>query len=112
MEFSRQEYWSGVPLPSPGDLPNPGIEPRSPALQADTLPFEPPVTFLRQVYVIFILPQKFLRGHFSDFYSCCKYRIDAAQCVHKRINESWEENITSLIFFIHFFISVFMLSDI
>ena len=36
MEFSRQEYWSGVPLPSPGDLPDPGIKPRSLALQADT----------------------------------------------------------------------------
>ena len=35
MEFSRQEYWSGLPFPSPGDLPDPGIEPRSPALQAD-----------------------------------------------------------------------------
>ena len=35
MEFSRQEYWSGLPFPSPRDLPNPGIEPRSPALQAD-----------------------------------------------------------------------------
>ena len=34
--FSRQEYWSGLPFPSPGDLPDPGIEPRSPALQADT----------------------------------------------------------------------------
>ena len=42
MEFSRQEYWSGLPSPSPGDLPNPGIEPRSPALQADALPSEPP----------------------------------------------------------------------
>ena len=42
MGFSRQEYWSGVPFPSPGDLPNPGIEPRSPALQADALPSEPP----------------------------------------------------------------------
>ena len=42
MEFSRQEYWSGLPFPSPGDLPNPGIEPRSPALQADTLSSEPP----------------------------------------------------------------------
>ena len=41
MEFSRQEYWSGLPFPSPGDLPNPGIEPRSPALQTDTLPSEP-----------------------------------------------------------------------
>ena len=37
MGFSRQEYWSGLPFPSPGDLPNPGIEPRSPALQADAL---------------------------------------------------------------------------
>ena len=42
MGFSRQEYWSGVPLPSPGDLPNPGTEPGSPALQADALPSEPP----------------------------------------------------------------------
>ena len=41
MEFSRQEYWSGLPFPSPGDLPNPGIEPRSPALRADALPSEP-----------------------------------------------------------------------
>ena len=41
MGFSRQEYWSGLPFPSPGDLPNPGIEPGSPALQTDTLPSEP-----------------------------------------------------------------------
>ena len=41
MGFSRQEYWSGLPFPSPEDLPNPGIEPRSPALQTDTLPSEP-----------------------------------------------------------------------
>ena len=40
--FSRQEYWSGLPFPSPGDLLNPGIKPRSPALQADALPSEPP----------------------------------------------------------------------
>ena len=40
--FSRQEYWSGLPFPSPGDLPNPGIEPRCPASLADALPHEPP----------------------------------------------------------------------
>ena len=40
MGFSRQEYWSGLPFPPPGDLPNPGIEPGSPALQADSLPTE------------------------------------------------------------------------
>ena len=42
MEFSRQEYWSGLPFPSPGDLPDPGIEPGSPELQAGSLPSEPP----------------------------------------------------------------------
>ena len=41
MEFSRPEYWSGQSFPSPGDLPNPGIKPRSPVLQADSLPTEP-----------------------------------------------------------------------
>ena len=42
MGFSRKEYWSGLPFPSPGDLPDPGIEPRSPTLQADSLTSEPP----------------------------------------------------------------------
>ena len=42
MEFSSQEYCSGQPFPSPGDHPNPGIEPVSPALQTDSLPSEPP----------------------------------------------------------------------
>ena len=40
--FSKQKYWNGLPFPSPGDLPNPGIEPGSPALPADTLSSEPP----------------------------------------------------------------------
>jgi len=42
MEFSGQEYWSGLPFPSPGDLPHPGIKAGSPALQADSLLSEPP----------------------------------------------------------------------
>ena len=41
MEFSKPEYWSGQPFPSPGDLPNPEIEPRSPTLQPGSLPAEP-----------------------------------------------------------------------
>ena len=49
MDFSRQEYWSGSPCPPPGDLPNPGIIPGSPALQVDSLPAElprkPPVKY-------------------------------------------------------------------
>ena len=42
MEFSRQEYWSGLPFPSPGDLPDPGMKPRSSTFQADSLPSKPP----------------------------------------------------------------------
>ena len=52
--FSRQEYWSRLPFPSPGDLPDPGIKPRTPALQADVLPFEPPgKPNVKQLYSIF-----------------------------------------------------------
>ena len=51
MGFSRQEYWSGLPFPSPGDLPNPGIEPRSPALKADPLLSEP----LVETIIFFLL---------------------------------------------------------
>ena len=50
-EFSGQEYWSGLPCPSPVDLPNPGMEPRAPALQADSLPYEPPG---KAIYVVAI----------------------------------------------------------
>ena len=50
MGFSRQEYWSGWPFPSPGDLPHPGIKPRSPALQADSLPSEPPY-YMQKVHL-------------------------------------------------------------
>ena len=42
MGFPRQEYWSGLPFASPGDLPDPGVKCRSPTLQADSLPLEPP----------------------------------------------------------------------
>ena len=47
MGLCRQEYWSGLPFPFPGDLPDPGTEPRSPALQADSLPSEPPGKHVR-----------------------------------------------------------------
>ena len=57
MGFSRQEYWSGLPFPSPGDLPNPGIEPGFPALQADALSSEPPgkLQFYRSPALLFAL---------------------------------------------------------
>ena len=57
MGFSRQEYWSGLPFPSPGDLPDPGIKPRSPALQADALTSEPPGKPRTVVIKLYFIPQ-------------------------------------------------------
>ena len=54
MGFSRQEYWSGLPYPSPGDLPKPGIKPGSPALPADSLPSESPGKHIFIFIFIFI----------------------------------------------------------
>ena len=51
MGFSRQEYWSGLPFPSPGDLPDPGIKPGSPALEADAITSEPPTNNLDVDYL-------------------------------------------------------------
>ena len=61
MEFSRQEYWSGLPFPSPADLPDPELKPRSCALQADSLPSEPP----GKPWFSLRAPQLFL------FFPCC-----------------------------------------
>ena len=58
MGFSRQEYWSGLPFPSAGDLPDPGIKPRSPALQAGALPSAPPgKPKVKVAQSVFVTPQ-------------------------------------------------------
>ena len=59
MGFPRQEYWSGLPCPSPGDFPNPGIKPGSPALQADSLPSESPgeVWLIYNVVLVSVVQQ-------------------------------------------------------
>ena len=73
MGFSRQEYWSGLSFPSPGDLPDLGIEPESPALQAESVPTEPPgkphsgekeATFIGRIDVrlVYQLPGKPMAG--------------------------------------------------
>ena len=67
MGFSRQEYWSGLPFPSPGDLPDLGIEPGSPTLQADALTSEPPGkptpgTILRLFRYVEFLPYGILKA--------------------------------------------------
>ena len=73
MGFSRQGYWSGLPFPSPGDLPDPGIEPGSPALQADALPAEPPgkpsIIFLVQ-FILLSLNLSFTGKLFQEVSNC------------------------------------------
>ena len=68
MEFSRQKCWSGLPCPSPGDLPNPGVKPGSPALQADSLP-----STLGHMHVD-ILPDDFLSGNGDNPMPCEVFR--------------------------------------
>ena len=66
--FSRQKYWSGLPFPFPRDLPNPGIEPRSPTLQADSLPSEPPGKPVSSLPISpFSFPLSFLFGTLAHF---------------------------------------------
>ena len=60
MGFFRQEYWSGLPFASPGDLPNPGIEPRSPALQADGLQSEAPAQIVHSQGSLLRIPTRLL----------------------------------------------------
>ena len=72
MGFSRQEYWSGLPFPSPGDLPDPGIEPASPALQKDSLPLNhqgnpnsvsgKAKCLYVQIYMYILIKSTFLKG--------------------------------------------------
>ena len=71
MEFSRQEYWSGLPFPSPEALPNPGIEPASSALQADALLSEPPGRPGGDSVVIIILFITLLHMSGKGFRSWC-----------------------------------------
>ena len=78
MGFPRQEYWSGLPFPSPGDLPNPGIEPGSPALQTDALPSKPDwgLTFWVQILGSPVCQVcEFWCKHFPFFKSWCTTKM-------------------------------------
>ena len=74
MGFSRQEYWSGLPFPSPGDLPDSGIEPGSPALEADALTSEPPGKPIMPYQIIKIYLWRYLTHH-SFIYNNVKYML-------------------------------------
>ena len=75
MEFSRQEYRSGLLFPSPGDLPNPGIKPRSPALQVDSLPFR-----RGQVWISDGLQS--VPANWEIEFCFTQFAVDTAECVH------------------------------
>ena len=89
MAFSRQEYWSGLPHPSPGDLPNPGIEPEppmSPALQADSLPLshgESPLDFIYDIWDIWFFSWKTIDNYpyFSHLKSKTLWILMAKDCL-------------------------------
>ena len=85
MGFSRQEYWSGLPFPSPGDLPDPGIEPGSPAFQADALTSEPPVGSSSQLF-------SWLRFKKEEHSFCdtVKYMVALVAQVLKNLSATWE----------------------
>ena len=74
MGFSRQEYWSGLPFPSPADLPNPGIEPGSPTLRADSSPSEPPGKrkFRKEI--------PFFKGNLKQKLFIWLHRVQVAAC--------------------------------
>ena len=67
MGFSRQEHWSGSPWPPPGDLPNPGMEPGSPALQTDSLPSDPPgqPMMCKALITLDLIKECFMTLHFA-----------------------------------------------
>ena len=85
MEFSRQGYWSGLPFPSPGDLPNPGIEPGSPSLQADALPSEPPGKLKN-----WNLSPIAKSNLWSSFYSRDSFGWDMIWWKRQRVKRMWE----------------------
>ena len=81
MEFSKQEYWSGLPFPSPGDLPNSRIKPRSPELQADSLPSELP----RKIFYLLILNLKVLVVRISVLFIFLSHPVTKLSKVNKYI---------------------------
>ena len=83
MAFLRQEYWSGLPFPSPGNLPDPGIEPKSLTLQADSLPSEPP---LKPIKVKWALRVEHSSNRFSVFRKGNTREFSLCLCVFSSIS--------------------------
>ena len=87
--FSKQEYWSGLPFPSPGDLPDPGIKPGSPALQADALPSKPPGNVPVYILLYFKHRSRMVRNFSSKsllvilfYFLCAQDKLVKEYCGH------------------------------
>ena len=92
MDFSRQEYWNGLPFPSPGDLPNPGIEARSPALQADSLLSEPPGK--PNWYILHIITKEKNSCHNQNMYINENYHWIRKWCSHLKASTTSDWLVT------------------
>ena len=97
MEFSRQEYWSGLPFPSPGYLPNPRIEPASLAMQADSLPLGHRGSLLYHSYVKMLTDEEkendayaFAKKYKNDVVAFMNYMCESAFSVKGDFKDSWE----------------------
>ena len=93
MGFSRQEYWSGLPSPPPGDHSNPGIKPRSPTLQVDFLPSEPPRKLKNTgVGTLSLLPGIFPTQELNQGLLHCKWILHQLSCLGSPHNHIYTYN--------------------
>ena len=93
MTFSRQEYWSGWPFPSPWDLSNPGIKPRSPTLQADALPSEPPgkpMLLKLGLKTHSVMLPLYFENHFLN------YRFPSTLCWRQIQSSAWRRTVMEI----------------
>ena len=99
MEFPRQGYWNGLPFPSPGDLPNPGTEPGSPALHADSLPIEPPGKPEHCLLLILnnLIAQKILK--ILWYFTVC-ILLECQKVKHSSISNSIQHGLVTYIYIV------------
>ena len=103
MEFSRQEHWSRLPFPSPRDLPNPGIEPGSPTMQAKTLPSEPLGKPRLEVFYglnlllhFYLLSVTVFENTFSRDFCLAVFTLDKLAVLWLSCGSAFEENLSQL----------------
>ena len=107
IEFSRQKYWSGYPVSSPGDLPNPVIELGSPALQEDSLPYEPPGKSPGKEHSSYKVLIEFI---FSSNLVILFFLLNYIEIKLVNFSLTWKVNLIMALFFLRLFFSFFPFS--